>query len=218
MDRKALFEAVRPHAPGGKIKPEWVPMIDALADAMGLDQEPGAPGDPDPELIAALKVDEGLRLQAYPDPLSPRAKALALPLARRPANWKSLSGAPWTIGYGRARGISEGQIITAATAEAWLIEDARDHNRVIHAALPWLRALDPVRRRVIENMHFNMGWDNPKTPEKEGLSGFVNTLAHVQGGRYAQAAAGMRASLWARQVKGRATRLALEMELGRVAR
>ncbi len=205
MDRKALFDAVRPHAPGGKLKPDWVPMIDALADAMGLPRADDAPGDPDPELIAALKKDEGLRLKAYPDPLSPRAKT------------GKGSGGPWTIGYGRARGIQEGQVITEATAEAWLIEDAREHNRVIHAALPWLRHLDPVRRRVIENMHFNMGWDDPKTPQREGLSGFVNTLAHVEAGRYAQAAAGMRASLWAKQVKGRAERLAREMETGRAA-
>lgn len=205
MSRAALADAVRAHAPGGRIKPEWVPLIDALADAMGLPPAADAPGDPDPELIAALKVDEGLRLKAYPDPLSPRAKT------------GKGSGAPWTIGYGRARGIQEGQTITAATAEAWLIEDAREHNAVIHAALPWLRRLDPVRRRVIENMHFNMGWDNPKTPALEGLSGFVNTLAHVRSGRYAQAAAGMRASLWAKQVGRRATRLALEMELGRVS-
>lgn len=205
MDRKALFDAVRPHAPGGKLKPDWVPMIDALADAMGLPRAADAPGDPDPELIAALKKDEGLRLKAYPDPLSPRART------------GKGSGAPWTIGYGRTRGIQEGQVITEATAEAWLIEDAREHNRVIHAALPWLKRLDPVRRRVIENMHFNMGWDDPKTPQREGLSGFVNTLAHVEAGRYAQAAAGMRASLWAKQVKGRAERLAREMETGRAA-
>lgn len=205
MDRKALFDAVRTHAPGRKLKPDWVPMIDALADAMGLPRATDAPGDPDPELIAALKKDEGLRLKAYPDPLSPRART------------GKGSGAPWTIGYGRARGIQEGQVITEATAEAWLIEDVREHNRVIHAALPWLKHLDPVRRRVIENMHFNMGWDDPKTPQREGLSGFVNTLAHVEAGRYAQAAAGMRASLWAKQVKGRAERLAREMENGRAA-
>lgn len=73
MDRKALFDAVRPYAPGAKLKPEWVPMIDALADALGLPREGGGLGEPDPELIAALKTDEGLRLAAYPDPMSPRA-------------------------------------------------------------------------------------------------------------------------------------------------
>ncbi|MBB4796289.1 lysozyme [Brevundimonas bullata] len=205
MDRKALFDAVRPYAPGAKLRPEWVPMIDALADAMGLPRGAGAPGGPDPELIAALKKDEGLRLKAYPDPLSPRART------------GKGSGAPWTIGYGRARGIQEGQVITEATAEAWLVEDAREHNTVIHAALPWLKRLDPVRRRVVENMHFNMGWDNPKTPSVEGLAQFKNTLSHIEAGRYAEAAAAMRVSLWAKQVKGRAVRLAREMETGRVA-
>lgn len=205
MDRKALFDAVRPYAPGAKLKPEWVPMIDALADAMGLPRAAGGPGEPDPELIAALKKDEGLRLKAYPDPLSPRART------------GKGSGAPWTIGYGRARGIQEGQVISEATAEAWLIEDAREHNVVIHAALPWLKRLDPIRRRVVENMHFNMGWDNPKTPAVEGLAQFKNTLGHIEAGRYAEAAAAMRVSLWAKQVKGRAVRLAREMETGRIA-
>jgi len=159
---------------------------------------------PDSELIAALKQDEGLRLKAYPDPLSPRAKT------------GKGSGDPWSIGYGRAHGIKEGDVITEAVAEKWLIEDAQSHNKVIHRALPWLKDLDPVRRRVIENMHFNMGWDNPKTPAFEGLSGFKNTLEAVRTGRYAQAAAGMLASLWAKQVKGRAVRLAHEMQTGRV--
>jgi GH24 family phage-related lysozyme (muramidase) len=133
---------------------------------MGLPPAGDAPGGPDAELIAALKIAEGLRLKAYPDPLSPRAKT------------GRGSGAPWTIGYGRAGGIQEGQTITAATAEAWLVEDAREHNAVIHAALPGLRQLDPVHRRVIENMHFNMGWGDPKVPQREGLPGFANTLAH----------------------------------------
>ena len=31
MDCKALFDAVRPYAPGAKLKPEWAPIIDALA-------------------------------------------------------------------------------------------------------------------------------------------------------------------------------------------
>lgn len=164
MDRKTLFDAVRPYTPGAKLHPEWVPMIDAQADAMGLLRAAGGPGEPDPEPIAALKKDEGLRLAAYPDPLSPRARS------------GMGSGAPWTIGYGRARGIQEGQRITAATAEAWLMEDAHERKVVIHAALPWLKRLDPIRCRVVENMHFNMGWDNPTTPAVEGLAQFKNTI------------------------------------------
>lgn len=59
MDRKALFDAVRPFAPGAKLRPELVAMIDALAAAMGLPCAAGAQGDPDPERIAALQADEG---------------------------------------------------------------------------------------------------------------------------------------------------------------
>ena len=34
-------------------------MIDALADALGMPRAAGSPGASDPELIAALKTDEG---------------------------------------------------------------------------------------------------------------------------------------------------------------
>lgn len=75
MSRTALFDAVRPFAPGRKLTPEMVPLIDAVADAFGLASATASNlGRPDPELITALKKDEGLRLKAYPDPLSPRAK------------------------------------------------------------------------------------------------------------------------------------------------
>jgi hypothetical protein len=46
---------------------------DRLVDAMGLPREGDGLGEPDPELIAALKTDESLRLAAYPDPMSRRA-------------------------------------------------------------------------------------------------------------------------------------------------
>lgn len=199
-DNARLFDAIRTI----KGAPLTQGDVDLVNGALGVGVNIVV-GEPDRELIAALKKDEGLRLRAYPDPLSPRAKT------------GKGSGAPWTAGYGRAHGIVEGQVIDEATAERWLIEDAREHNMTIHDALPWLRGIDPVRRRVIENMHFNMGWDNPKTPQFEGLSGFKNTLEAVRTGRYQQASAGMLASLWAKQVKGRAVRLAQEMATGRAS-
>lgn len=53
--------------------------------------------------LEALKRHEGLRLHAYPDPAS--------------------GGEPWTIGYGRAHGVTPGQQISADTAEQYLRED-----------------------------------------------------------------------------------------------
>jgi lysozyme len=56
------------------------------------------------------------------------------------------------------------------------------------------------------NMAFNLGL--------EKLQGFHNTLLAIKQGRYNDAAAGMRNSLWAKQVGYRATALADMMERG----
>lgn len=145
---------------------------------------------PDHELIAALKTDEGLRLSAYQDTVG-----------------------VWTIGYGHTGPeVKRGLVWTREQAEAALIADVEDHNRRIHAALPWLSGVDPVRRRVLENMAFNLGVGSATTGK--GLLGFKNTLEFVRTGQYQKAADGMLASKWAKQVKGRAVRLANEMRSG----
>ena len=53
-----------------------------------------------------IKEFEGLSMVAYPDP--------------------GTGGAPWTIGYGRAHGVKEGDTCTQEEADAWLVEDAVD--------------------------------------------------------------------------------------------
>ena len=52
-----------------------------------------------------IESEEGFEAQAYPDPLSPLAKACeAVGLTgeqyRRLPDWTGLSGAPWSDGYG----------------------------------------------------------------------------------------------------------------------
>lgn len=84
-----------------------------------------------------------------------------------------------------------------------------DIDRVIaemRVKFPWWPALDEVRQRVLANMAFNLGV--PK------LLTFHNTLNHIANGDYKRAAAGMRDSLWAKQVGARAERLAKAMETG----
>ena len=137
----------------------------------------------DPILIADLKRDEGLRLKAYKDTVG-----------------------VWTVGYGHAH-VAPGTVWTQEQAEAALIEDVKKHNAELERAIPWIANLDPVRRRVLQNMAFNLG--------VKGLLGFKNTLAMVQSGDYAGAARGMLNSLWAKQVKGRAVRLAEQMRTGK---
>jgi lysozyme len=87
-----------------------------------------------------------------------------------------------------------------------LHNDIKDVRASLDKRLPWWRGLSPVRQKVLEDMCFNLGID--------GLCGFKNTLAAIQGGDYERAAAGMLASKWASQVGGRAIRLAQMMRTG----
>jgi len=54
-----------------------------------------------------IKIHEGFRSKAYPDP-------------------GSRDGKPWTIGYGHTKGVKKGDIITKAQAEAFLRQDVRN--------------------------------------------------------------------------------------------
>lgn len=108
-----------------------------------------------------------------------------------------------TIGVGRNlsdRGLSDDEITYLLQNDIDLV--IGDLNR----GVPWWVELSPVRQRVLVNMCFNLGWSR--------LRGFRHTLAAVERGHYAAAAAGMRASKWARQVGARAERLARLMEIG----
>lgn len=50
--------------------------------------------------LSLIKLFEGCRLTAYPDPASPLAVELRkAPNARKP-DWQNLSGNPWTVGWG----------------------------------------------------------------------------------------------------------------------
>lgn len=188
MSNKALFDAIR------TIKGSALTLADVAAVNRALaavdTAEPDVPAAdlPDPELIAQLKIDEGLRLQAYKDTVG-----------------------VWTVGYGHAH-VAPGTVWTQAQAEAQLIKDVADHNADLALELPWVAKLDPVRRRVLQNMAFNLGVGSATSGK--GLLGFKNTLEYVRRGLYARAAEGMMASKWASQVGDRADRLARQMRTG----
>lgn len=141
--------------------------------------------DQDDELIAALSQDlardEGLRLKPY------RCTAGKL-----------------SIGYGRNL-----DDVGISPAEAAMLQanDIAVVTRILDINAPWWRSMDLVRRRVLANMAFNMGWPR--------LSGFKKALAAMKAGDWAGAAAQMRDSAWAGQVGERAQRLAKMMESGR---
>jgi len=131
-------------------------------------------------LLRELVRDEGLRLKPY------RCTAGKL-----------------TIGVGRNL---EDRGITAEEADFLLLNDVKRFSAELDERLPWWKGLDPVRRRVILNMAFNLGVD--------GLLAFKNTLAAVKAKDWSKASAGMLSSRWASQVGLRADRLAKMMRTG----
>lgn len=111
-----------------------------------------------------------------------------------------------TIGIGRLVDKRRGGGISRDEAIYLLANDLKKVDADLDRALPWWRQMNEPRRRVLRNMCFNMGLGTLLT--------FKNTLAAMKAGDYRKAAAGMLASKWATQVKGRAMRLAKTMETG----
>jgi|TARA_R110002074_G_scaffold281167_1_gene452448 lysozyme len=108
-----------------------------------------------------------------------------------------------TIGVGRNlrdRGLSDDEI------ELMLANDIRDFQEEVESAFPWWSDMGDVRQRVVVDMAFNMGLGS--------LSKFVNTLAHIENGRYEEASVEMLDSKWARQVGDRANVLSDMMRTG----
>ena len=146
-----------------------------------------------PFLAQDLRRDEGLRLHAYPDPLS--------------------GAEPWTIGYGHTGAdVGAGLVWTPAEAETALIADiARACERLDRNA-PWWRGLDDVRQDVLANMVFNIGWLS--AAGTHGLGTFHAALAAIRAGRWQAAHDDLLASAWAREVGARARRLATQLLTG----
>lgn len=97
--------------------------------------------------------------------------------------------------------------ITAAAALQILSDDIADHVADISRLLPWWKDLDDVRQRVIVSMCFNLGID--------GLMGFTRMIAAIKAGDFDAAADAMLDSLWTKQVKSRAIKLARMMRTGK---
>jgi lysozyme len=141
-------------------------------------------------LKAELKRDEGIRLYPYNDNSKNKIHTVGV--------GHNLQAKPLPTSW--AYPLSPAQV-------AQLLEqDIADTFANLDRNLPWWRQLDGVRQRVVANMCFNLGIGK--------LLGFKNTLAAMQRGSYAVAAAGMKASDWYGQVGVRAVRLCAAMETG----
>ncbi len=145
------------------------------------------------DLGSMLEFEEGRVKKAYPDPLT--------------------NGDPWTIGVGHTGPeVHQGLIWTDAQIDVALEEDCA-RAIAICKTLGWFVMLDAshdfkstnARQCVLVGMAFQMGTK---------LLSFHHTLAAVRDEHWADAAAGMLDSDWARQTPGRARRMARQMETG----
>lgn len=141
-----------------------------------------------PAGLDRLKLDEGLSLVAYPDPLT--------------------GGAPWTIGYGQTGpGISEGTVWTQAQADGAILTKVNLLSKQLSNWLLFFDKLSPVRQDVLINIAYNIGL--------AGLIKWQITLAAISRYDYVEAANDIRGNkVWKSEVHGRADRCAQAFETG----
>jgi len=106
----------------------------------------------------------------------------------------------WTIGIGRMVDVRKGGGITRHEAEFLLQNDIDRSVGELVARLPWFAGLPEEKQRAMVNMNFNLGITK--------FMKFKNMLAAMRTGNYERAASEALNSKWARQVKGRAHRVA----------
>jgi len=112
----------------------------------------------------------------------------------------------WTIGVGRLIDSRKGGGLSPDEIDFLLENDIKTKTREVLLALPWMPRLSEPRQAVLIGMAFQMGL--------KGLLQFKRTLGSVEDGQFAEAAAEMLDSAWAKQTFGRAARMAKQMETG----
>ena len=131
-----------------------------------------------------IASEEGLRHDAYRDTLD-----------------------VWTIGIGHAGPeVHEGLMWGDGQIDAQFERDVATAHDGLKASLPWLDALDDVRKAYLISMAFQLG--------VHGVLGFPHMLAALRDQRWSDAAGGARDSLWHKQTFQRAERCARAFETG----
>ena len=107
-----------------------------------------------------------------------------------------------TCGYGHL--LAEGSFVPKSVSDAFFILDM---GQAFEDYAKLKLDLDPVRKAVIVDMLFNLGYG--------GVLKFKRMLAAIRAGDFWQAAEEMLDSKWARQVGTRATELSFMMRTGK---
>ena len=153
------------------------------------------------DLIDKLIVAEGLRLQVYKDTLGIDTIGIGRNLEDRGITTEELADLDIpTIEHVYEYGITEADAVYLATNDVQIVEEE------LVRAHPCVDRLDSVRQLILIDMAFNMG-----VPR---LCKFKKMWAAVHDEDYPTAAKEMLDSRWAKQVKGRATKLANAMHNG----
>ena len=153
------------------------------------------------DLIEKLIVSEGLRLQVYKDTLGIDTIGIGRNLEDRGITKEELADLDIpTIEHVYEYGITEADAVYLATNDVQIVEEE------LVRAHPCVDRLDSVRQLILIDMAFNMG-----VPR---LCKFKKMWAAVEAEDFPTAAKEMLDSRWAKQVKGRATKLANAMHNG----
>ena len=135
-----------------------------------------------------LKLDEGCKLKAYPDPLSGKE--------------------PYTIGYGATGpGINKGTIWTQSQADGDILLRVHQIETQLSHQLSWFDKLDSVRQDALINIAYNIG--------VHGLIKWTITLSAIGRGDYHDAADDIRNNkVWKSEVGERTHRCADALQTG----
>ena len=188
---KAVFDVVRAilnERTGEGLRQAEVDRLNA-AMPVGSSTQADDTDASDAALIKELERDEGRVCHAYQDSLG-----------------------FWTIGIGRLIDKRRGGGLSDEEMDYLKRNDIARFTTELDKAAPWWRSFDPVRRRAVLNMTFNLGvgWITHGHPKA-----WPNTVALLKAGRFKDAADAIRANkVWVGQVGDRALRIAKQIETG----
>lgn len=152
------------------------------------------------DLIKQLAIHEGIELEVYEDTLGIETIGIGRNLKDRGIADLELAHINKTMSEIYEDGITEEDAYFLAERDIDIVEGE------LFAAKPICNRLDGIRQMILLDMAFNMGIPR--------LMKFKKMWANIEGNHYELAAIEMLDSLWADQVKGRATKLSEAMKTG----
>ena len=152
------------------------------------------------DLIKQLAIHEGVELEVYEDTLGIETIGIGRNLKDRGIADLELAHLSKSMDEIYQDGITEEDAYFLAERDIDIVEGE------LFAAKPICNRLDGVRQMILIDMAFNMGIPR--------LMKFKKMWANIEGNHYELAAIERLDSLWADQVKGRATKLSEAMKTG----